>query len=52
MYEFSPGEWLHLPSDIHARVGAEIPRAQIKRSIAELVKSGRLLSQGIRRGTH
>jgi ATP-dependent DNA helicase RecG len=39
-------------SDIHARVGAEIPRTQIKRSIAELIKSGRLLSQGIRRGTH
>ena len=38
-------------SDIHARVGAEIPRTQIKRSIAELVKSGRLLSEGIRRGT-
>lgn len=38
-------------SDIHRRVGAEIPRTQIKRSIAELVKSGRLLSEGIRRGT-
>lgn len=38
-------------SDIHARVGAEIPRTQIKRSIAELVRSGRLLSEGIRRGT-
>lgn len=38
-------------SDIHARVGAEIPRTQIKRSIADLVRSGRLLSEGIRRGT-
>lgn len=38
-------------SDIHARVGAEVPRTQIKRSIAELVRSGRLLSEGIRRGT-
>jgi len=38
-------------SDIHARVGAEIPRTQIKRSIAALVRSGRLLSEGIRRGT-
>lgn len=38
-------------SDIHTRVGAEIPRTQIKRSIAELVRSGRLLSEGIRRGT-
>jgi len=38
-------------SDIHARVGGEIPRTQIKRSIAELVRSGRLLSEGIRRGT-
>lgn len=38
-------------SDIHARVGLEIPRTQIKRSIAELVRSGRLLSEGIRRGT-
>lgn len=38
-------------SDIHVRVGAEIPRTQIKRSIAELVRSGRLLSEGIRRGT-
>jgi ATP-dependent DNA helicase RecG len=38
-------------SDIHARVGAEIPRTQIKRSIAELVRSGRLLPEGIKRGT-
>lgn len=38
-------------SEIHSRIGAEIPRTQIKRSIAELVRAGRLVSEGIKRGT-
>lgn len=37
--------------EIHARIGAEIPRTQIKRSIAELVRVERLVSEGVRRGT-
>ena len=38
-------------SDIRTRIGAEIPRTQIKRSIAELVRTGRLVSEGVTRGT-
>lgn len=38
-------------SDIHGRIGSEIHRTQIKRSLADLIQSGRLVSEGVRRGT-
>ena len=38
-------------SDIHGRIGSEIPRTQIKRSLADLIKTGRLASEGVKRGT-
>ncbi|ACP21877.1 ATP-dependent DNA helicase (plasmid) [Sinorhizobium fredii NGR234] len=37
--------------DIHKRVGSEIPRSRIRRSVEQLVKDGRLISSGIRSGT-
>lgn len=36
---------------IHERVGLEIPRSRIKRSIAQLVDEGRLVSEGVGSGT-
>lgn len=36
---------------IHERVGIEIPRSRIKRSIAQLVDEGRLVSEGVGSGT-
>ncbi|MDP2740670.1 MAG: ATP-binding protein [Pseudorhodobacter sp.] len=38
-------------SDIHGRIGSEIARTQIKRSLADLIQSGRLVSEGVKRGT-
>lgn len=37
--------------DIHKRIGLEIPRSRIRRSVEELVRSGKLLSEGVRSGT-
>ncbi|MBW6486726.1 MAG: putative DNA binding domain-containing protein [Syntrophobacterales bacterium] len=36
---------------IHARIGPEIPKAQLKRALASLVKEGRLAMTGSRRGS-
>ena len=38
-------------SDIHGRIGSEIPRTQIKRSLTDITQSGRLVLEGARRGT-
>ncbi|MGK9264876.1 putative DNA binding domain-containing protein [Sinorhizobium meliloti] len=37
--------------DIHKRVGLEIPRSRIRRSVEQLVRDGRLKSEGVRSGT-
>lgn len=37
--------------DIHKRVGSEIPRSRVRRSLEQLVKQGQLISSGIRSGT-
>lgn len=37
--------------DIHKRVGSEIPRSRVRRSVEQLVKEGQLISSGIRSGT-
>jgi len=37
--------------EIHQRVGLEIPRSRVRRAIDQLVKEGRLIRQGVRRGT-
>ena len=36
--------------DMHRRIGSEIPRAQVKRAIDGLVRGGKLLAQGEKRG--
>ncbi len=36
---------------IHHRIGSEIPRSRIRRAIDQLVKEGRLVRDGVRRGT-
>lgn len=38
-------------SDIHRRVGLEIPRSRIRRSIEQLVKETRITAEGVRSGT-
>jgi len=38
-------------SDIHERVGLEIPRSRLRRTIEQLVKDGKLRQQGVRNGT-
>jgi len=38
-------------SDIHERVGLEIPRSRLRRTIEQLVKDGKLRQQGTRNGT-
>jgi len=38
-------------SDIHQRIGLEIPRSRIRRSITQLVRDGKLQSEGVRSGT-
>ena len=37
--------------EIHERIGQEIPRSRIRRSIGRLVESGRLLAEGVKNGT-
>jgi len=37
--------------DIHKRIGLEIPRSRIRRTVEELVTTGKLLSEGVRSGT-
>ena len=37
--------------DIHKRVGLEIPRSRIRRTVEDLVKVGKLCSEGVRNGT-
>jgi ATP-dependent DNA helicase RecG len=37
--------------EIHQRIGAEIPRSRIRRSLEQLVKEGRLHQEGVRNGT-
>ncbi|MBU6995874.1 ATP-binding protein [Ferrovum myxofaciens] len=37
--------------DIHQRIGLEIPRSRIRRGIEQLVKDGKLQSEGVRSGT-
>lgn len=37
--------------EIHQRVGLEIPRSRIRRSVAQLHQEGRLVSEGLRRAT-
>lgn len=38
-------------SEIHQRIGAEIPRSRIRRSLEQLVREGRLHQEGVRSGT-
>ncbi len=38
-------------SEIHQRIGAEIPRSRIRRSLEQLVKKGTLHQEGVRSGT-
>jgi len=38
-------------SEIHQRIGAEIPRSRIRRSLEQLVREGRLNQEGVRSGT-
>lgn len=38
-------------SDIHQRIGLEIPRSRIRRSIEQLVNDGKLQPEGVRSGT-
>lgn len=37
--------------DIHKRIGLEIPRSRIRRTVEELVAAGKLHSEGVRNGT-
>lgn len=37
--------------DIHERIGLEIPRSRIRRGIEQLVKTGKLLAEGVKSGT-
>lgn len=37
--------------DIHERIGLEIPRSRIRRSIEQLVKAGKLIAEGVKSGT-
>ena len=37
--------------DIHERVGLEIPRSRIRRSMQQLVQEGRIVAAGQRKGT-
>lgn len=37
--------------EIHGRVGLEIPRSRIRRSVSQLVQDGRIVSSGQRKGT-
>ena len=37
--------------EIHARLGSEITRRQHKRILSSLAKGGRIVSEGIKRGT-
>lgn len=37
--------------DIHQRVGPEIPRSRIRRGMHQLVLEGRIVAQGLRKGT-
>ena len=37
--------------EIHARLGSEITRRQLRRVLSSLVESGRIVSEGIKRGT-
>jgi ATP-dependent DNA helicase RecG len=37
--------------DIHQRIGLEIPRSRIRRGIEQLLKNGKLHSEGVRSGT-
>jgi len=37
--------------DVHRRIGLEIPRSRVRRSLEQLVKVGRLRSEGVRSGT-
>jgi len=37
--------------DIHERIGMEIPRSRIRRGIEQLVKAGKLMSEGVKSGT-
>jgi ATP-dependent DNA helicase RecG len=37
--------------DIHQRIGVEIARSRVRRSVERLVKDGRLLQEGVRSGT-
>lgn len=37
--------------DIHQRIGPEIPRSRIRRSVEQLVKNGKLCQEGVRSGT-
>jgi len=38
-------------SEIHQRIGTEIPRSRIRRGLEQLVKEGRLQQEGVRSGT-
>lgn len=38
-------------SEIHERIGAEIPRSRIRRSLEQLVRDGMLHQEGVRSGT-
>ena len=38
-------------SQIHGRIGKEIPRRKLRRELAELVKANEIGSQGVKRGT-
>lgn len=37
--------------DVHIRIGLEIPRSRIRRGIDQLVKAGKLMSEGVKSGT-
>lgn len=37
--------------EIHQRIGAEVPRSRIRRSLEQLVREGRLQQEGVRSGT-
>jgi ATP-dependent DNA helicase RecG len=38
-------------SEIHQRIGAEVPRSRIRRNLEQLVKEGTLHQEGVRSGT-
>ena len=37
--------------DIHQRIGSEIPRSRVRRTVEQLVKDGKLSQEGVRSGT-